>query len=237
MAALSVVMPAYDELPNLRLLLPAIWEAARPFTPEGLEIVVVVRHQTSASDDDELRRLGAVVVHRSPSDSFGDAMRSGIAAASPASDLVLTMDADGSHDPSRIPELLAQADHGDVVVASRYVPGGRSDNGIALRLMSRALNRAFSLVLGIDCRDVSTNFKLFHRRDLVDVSLTCQAFDVVEELLFQVARRHGSAFRVVEVPDHFRERLSGESQRRLGPFVVAYLVTLARLRRESGASG
>lgn len=237
MVALSVVMPAYDEIANLRVLIPAIWEAVGAEALSEVQIVTVVRRQTSPSDDAELRALGAVVVHRAPSDSFGDAMRSGIAAVSASSDLVLTMDADGSHDPRRIPAMVARAATADVVVASRYVEGGRSDNGLALRLMSRALNRAYSLVLGIDCRDVSTNFKLFHRHDLVDLTLTCEAFDVVEELLFQVARRHGSAFRVVEVPDHFRERLSGVSQRRLGPFIAAYLVTLARLRRQAGRPG
>ena len=59
-----------------------------------------------------------------------------------------------------IPRLLEHADGNDVVVASRYVPGGQTDNGVVLRVMSRSLNACFRLVLGIPCHDVSTNFKL-----------------------------------------------------------------------------
>lgn len=229
--SLTIVIPAYDELPNLRVLVPAIFDAVATTPFHLADLIVVLRRDAEEAEEAELRRLGAHPVRRGPSDTFGDAMRTGLAAASEQVELVLTMDADGSHDPLRIPLLLAEASAADVVVASRYVSGGSSDNSLVLRAMSRALNRAYSVVLGIDCRDVSTNFKLFHRRDLVGLTLTCSAFDIVEELLFEVARRHGSELRLIEVPDHFRERLSGESKRQLGPFVAAYLLTLLRLRR------
>lgn len=235
-SALWVVMPAFDELPNLRVLIPQLRRLADYPGIRSIDVAVVVRVRADAREDEELTGMGATVVHRHPSDSFGDAMRSGLAAVPDDADLVITMDADGSHDPARIPALLERATNADVVVASRYVHGGTSDNALVLRVMSRVLNRAYSFVLAIDCRDVSTNFKLFHRVDLEGLELRCAAFDVVEELLFQVASRHGTGLRIVEVPDHFRERASGVSRRRLGPFIVAYLVTLARLRKQSRRS-
>ncbi len=233
MTGVSIVIPAYDEVPNLRLLIPRIRGELDDLGVVGVEVIVAVRVDTPAADDEELRGLGATVVHRQPTDSFGDAIRSGLAAVSTSSTYVVTMDADGSHDPARLPDLLRVAESAHVVVASRYVRGGRSDNTLPLRVMSKALNRAYSTVLGIDCRDVSTNYKVFRREDVASVTLTCHAFDVVEELLFRVAQIHGPALRIVEVPDHFHERVAGETKRRLGPFVVAYLVTLARLRAES----
>ena len=140
------------------------------------------------------------------------------------------MDADGSHDPATIPRLLARADDADVIIASRYVDGGRSDNGAVLRGMSRSLNLAYSVVLGLKCRDLSTNFKLFHYADIRDVSLTCSNFDVVEELLFRVRQAKGPSLRILEIPDYFHERDEGETKRQLGPFVASYLLTLVRLR-------
>ncbi len=140
------------------------------------------------------------------------------------------MDADGSHDPATISRLVARADEADVVVASRYVAGGRSDNGLALRAMSRSLNLAYGLVLGLRCRDLSTSYKLFRYSDVSAVDLTCHNFDIVEELLFRVSRRVGPGFRIVEIPDYFHERDEGETKRQLGPFVASYLVTLMRLR-------
>jgi dolichol-phosphate mannosyltransferase len=71
---------------------------------------------------------------------------------------------------------------------------------------------------------------LYRRGDLAQIHLECRDFDVVEEILFRLKALHGEAFKVVEVPDHFRERKHGETKRRLGPFVVSYLGTLVRLR-------
>lgn len=229
MTRLAVVMPAYDELPNLRKILPSLMSA---LSIDGVDpvVLVAVRAETPESDLVELRALGAHPVRRAPTDSFGDAIRSGIAACAPDTDVVVFMDADGSHDPGTIPRLLASADDADVVIASRYVEGGRSDNGAMLRGMSRSLNLAYSVVLGLKCRDLSTNFKLFHYADIRDVTLTCSNFDVVEELLFRVRQAKGPSLRIVEIPDYFHERDEGETKRQLGPFVASYLLTLVRLR-------
>lgn len=228
MTSFSVVMPAFDELPNLRELIPAILAATES---SGLvEVIPVLRSGAPQSEEDELRNLGARPIRRGPSDTFGDAMRSGLAAVSADSEFVVTMDADGSHDPATIPSLLAVAPTSHVVVASRYVAGGSSDNSLPLRLMSRALNRTYGVVLGIHCHDVSTNFKVYRREDVSGLVLTCQAFDVVEELLFRVRQRHGSDFVLTEVPDRFHERRHGTTKRQLGPFIAAYVGTLARLR-------
>ena len=227
---MSIVIPALDEMANLRKVLPATRQALA--TRPGVQgtVHVAVGQSTSDADLAELAALGAVATRRGPSDSFGDAIRTGIASCAPDTDVVIFMDADGSHDPVSIPRLLDQADAADIVIASRYVQGGRSDNGLALRTMSRSLNLAYGLVLGIRCHDISTNYKLFHYADIRDVPLTCQNFDIVEELLFRVRQEKGPALRILEIPDYFRERDEGQTKRQLGPFVASYLVTLMRLR-------
>jgi dolichol-phosphate mannosyltransferase len=226
---LSVLTPAYDEMPNLRELLPSIQRSLAAVSGLSAEILVVVPGFTSDADRKEIAGLGGTPVVRGPSDSFGDAIRSGIAAIDPASDLVVIMDADGSHDPASIPRLLAEAAHAHVVVASRYTHGGTTDNSMALRFMSRSLNLAYRAILGINCRDVSTNFKLYRAEDLRAVTLTMSNFDIVEELMFRLKVIHGKQFLIKEIPDRFFERRHGVTKRRLGPFIVSYLKTLAYL--------
>lgn len=230
MTRLAVVMPAYDELPNLRKVLPAAVTVLATMTDVDSVIHVVVRQGCADGDWAEIVSLGAQPVRRGPTDSFGDAVRSGLAACAPDTDLVVFMDADGSHDPASIPRLVAVADQADIVIASRYVHGGGSDNSLVLRGMSRSLNLAYSLVLGLKARDLSTSFKLFHYADIKDVVLTCANFDVVEELLFRVRRAKGPGLHILEIPDFFRERDEGVTKRQLGPFVASYLITLVRLR-------
>lgn len=234
-AYVSLVSPAFEELENLRRLVPEIRGALDSLHLSGFEVVVVLPSHAGDDEKQEIEGLGARVVTREPTDSFGDALRTGFASVSPEADLVVTMDADGSHDPSSLPGLIsAMEDSTDVVIASRYTAGGQTDNPFLLKLMSRALNRAYGLILGIDCSDISTNFKVYRREDLQQLSLSCVDFDVVEEILFRIQQLHGTDFEVVEVPDHFYERQHGVTKRRLGPFTVSYLLTLVRLRRSSG---
>ena len=234
-AGVAVVMPALDELPNLRVLVPRILTNLSNATQGAYAVFVVVEAVPSTELIQEIRDLGATPVQRFPTNSFGDALRSGIAAVGDEFDYVIVMDADGSHRPETIPRLLAHAGNGDVVVASRYTHGGTTANGQVLKTMSRALNLGYRVVLGLKCNDVSTNFKLYRRADLQAIVLKCQAFDIVEEILFRIRKLHNNEFAIVEIPDHFAQRNYGTTKRRLGPFVVAYFVTLIRLRlsRES----
>lgn len=229
---LSIVIPAFDELPNLRELLPRIAAVTEQIS-EAVEVLVVVRAAPSDAEVAFIQQCGGRAIRRNPTDCFGDAIRSGIAALSDQSTLTVFMDADGSHAPETLPRLLAAARNGHVVIASRYAAGGSSENTMLLRAMSRALNLVYALVLGINCRDISTNFKLYQSKDLREVTLSCRDFDVVEELLFAVRSIHRKDFQVVEVPDRFHNRVHGVTKRRLGPFILSYIRTLLRLRLRS----
>lgn len=235
--ALCIVVPAYDELANLRKLVPEVWAAVEQLDGVDVTLLVVLRHEAAEAEVEELSALGATPIRRSPTDSFGDAIRTGLASCPTTTDLVLFMDADRSHDPATIPRMLDAAPDADIVVASRYVAGGRSDNTLVLRTMSRTLNIAYGVVLGIRCRDISTNFKLYRYEHVRGLVLTCTNFDIVEELLFRVRQRVGRDLRIHEVPDYFHERDEGETKRALGPFVVSYIGTLVRLRLTKGGSG
>ena len=230
---LSIVIPAYDELLNLRELVPEIKRVTQQLQNFSTEILIVLPSIAKPEEIQEIKNFGATVIMRQPTDSFGDALRSGFAAVSQSSEFVLVMDADYSHNPLAIPRLLAASSGAHVVVASRYTHGGTTANSLLLKIMSRLLNLAYSIVLGINCRDISTNYKLYRRSDLKNIVLNCKDFDIVEEILFKVKSIHGHSFVIREVPDHFSERKFGVTKRQLGPFIISYFRTLVRLKISS----
>lgn len=227
--ALSVVLPAYEEAANLRMLLPRLKKSLT-----GLKVsheILVVDTVEPRDDTAELcAQYGVQCLQRSPTNAFGDAYRTGIRATRGRH--VLFMDADGSHPPEFIPFLNQHASEHDTVIASRYVRGGRTENSPILELMSRVLNITYSVVLGIRCRDMSNSFKIYDGRRLRALDLRCDNFDIVEEIMVGLAHDGGS-LRIKEVPFTFKQRAKGESKRNLFAFVLSYLFTLMRLRFRS----
>jgi dolichol-phosphate mannosyltransferase len=226
--AYSVVLPAYLEEENLRFLLPRL-AATMDEVRAPYEIIVV--DTTSPLDNTEkvCREWGARYVPRQPANSFGDAVRSGIAAA--AGERIIFMDADGSHSPEFIGRLIEADSSGtyDVVIASRYVKGGLTDNSLTLVLMSRLLNWTYSLVLGLRCKDVSNSFKMYRGPQLKALQLTSGNFDIVEEILFKLNREQ-RGLKICEIPYSFKQRAFGKTKRNLVQFVFTYLTTIIRLR-------
>lgn len=223
---ISVVLPAYREAANLRLLLPRL-RAALATLPGRSEIVVVDTNQPMDDTEAVCAAEGAVYVRRAPTNVYGDAVRTGIATAQGT--YVVFMDADGSHPPEFLPELVGAAGDADVVIASRYVAGGGSDNSMSLRLMSIALNKAFALALGLPVRDGSNSFRLYRGELLRAVRPVSSNFDVVQELLYVLNKRH-ARLRIREIPFHFRTRIHGETKREMVKFLMGYAATVVRLR-------
>lgn len=223
---LSVVLPSYQEGENLKLLLPGLKRAAAAVTPD-YEIVIVDTRQPKDDTPAVCREHGVRYVPRSGGDAFGDAVRTGIAAA--RGEWTIFMDADGSHAPEMIPSLTRHAEEFDVVIASRYVRGGKTENGWALVLMSRFLNIVYGAVLNLNCRDVSNSFKLYRTAHLQALTLRCDNFDIVEEILVKIQRLLKTV-RIKEVPFTFERRKAGRTKRNLALFVMTYAYTLARLR-------
>jgi dolichol-phosphate mannosyltransferase len=224
---LSVVMPAYLEAENLRLLLPRLKSVLDKANLAGYEILVV----DTASPLDETRavcqEMSTRYIARSPGNDFGDAVRTGIREAKGS--WILCLDSDGSHPPEFAPQLLAQRQKADIVIASRYVAGGYTENSLPLVMMSRILNWTYGLVLNLKCKDVSNSFKLYRASLLKELTLICANFDIIEEILFKILRYHPET-RIVEVPFTFKKRMFGETKRNLVLFIATYLFTMIKLR-------
>lgn len=222
---LSVVIPAYLEEENLRVVLPRLREVLRG-SGRTCEVLVVDVQRPADNTRAVCEANGVEHCPREGGDGYADAVRTGIARA--RGRWILFMDADGSHAPEFIPRLLEHAESHDVVVASRYVEGGATENPPLLIWMSRALNVVYRRVLRIPCRDVSNSFKLYRADRLKPLSLACAHFDVIEEILVKMALAP-EGVRIKEVPFVFKARMFGVTKRDLLTFMLSFLVTLGRL--------
>ena len=223
---LSVVLPAFKEEDNLRLLLPRLHKTLTPLV--GNYEIIVVDAVSPVDNTREVCTLNNVeYVSRENSNSFGDAVRSGIRKAK--GKYVIFMDADGSHPPEFIARLYEYSERFDIVIASRYVDGGWTENSKLLTLMSRVLNITYSLVLNLDCKDVSNSYRLYRGDLLRSGHYSSHNFDIVEEILFKLNRSRGN-LKIKEVPFLFKKRMFGKTKRNLVAFMATYLFTLLKLR-------
>lgn len=218
---LAVVIPALNERENLELLLPALRETLQALGV-SYEIVVVDGGSLDGTREAADRR-GARVVGQQDR-GYGRALLSGFAAT--AAPYIVTMDADLSHRPVFLEEFWKHRNQAEVLIASRYVPGGRADMGAFRRLMSHILNRTYRRVLSLEIRDLSSGFRMYRRETLAGLTLLARDFDVLEEILIRV---HAQGWRIREVPFHYMARGSGRSHARLLAFGWAFLKTLVRM--------
>lgn len=223
---LTVVMPAYKEAENLSLLLPRIISSLNKLSIT-YEIIVVDTVEPMDSTKSICEKFLVTYFPRHPDNSFGSAVRSGIEKSSGES--ILFMDSDGSHTPEFIPTMYEKSKIYDIVIASRYVESGKTDNPLHLIIMSRLLNVTFSLILGLPCKDVSNSFKIYKSRDIKNLNLRCNNFDVVEELLYK-AYKGRVGVNIVEIPFFFKKRIFGETKRNLILFMLTYFYTIVKLK-------
>ena len=128
--------------------------------------------------------------------------------------LVVEMDADFSHDPRHLPELVAAIDAGaDLAVGSRYVEGGGTRNwGLGRRLISRAGGRYARTVLGVDVRDMTAGFVCYRREALERIDLDAISSNGYSFQIEMKYRAHRAGLRIVEVPIVFEDRRVGQSK-------------------------
>jgi dolichol-phosphate mannosyltransferase len=217
MAGAWLILPTYNEAENLepvvRASLPRLAEAA----PEH-HLLVVDDGSPDGTGQIAYRLAaelpGVEVLHRTAKEGLGRAYLAGFQhAIARDAELLIEMDADFSHDPADLPRLIHAADDADLVIGSRYVPGGGVENWPLYR---RALSRGGSLyarvILGVPIHDLTGGFKCFHRRTLEGIDYLhthAEGYGFQIELTY---RAYKQGFRVKEIPIVFREREHGTSK-------------------------
>jgi dolichol-phosphate mannosyltransferase len=209
-----IVLPTYNERDNLGPLLRAVRTAS-----EAIDVLVVDDASpdgTAAAARELGVELGGIrVVLRASKEGLGSAYRAGFARAlADGYDVVISMDADLSHDPAVIPTMLAEVDAGaDVVVGSRYVDGGRTaDWPLHRRLLSRWGNAYTRRVLALPTRDCTSGYRAYRAETLAAIdpaTTSAEGYAFLTELL---RRSVALGVHIVEVPIVFRDRTRGTSK-------------------------
>jgi dolichol-phosphate mannosyltransferase len=216
MPAITIVIPTFNEAQNLPILAAELWS----LPIENLRILVVDDASPDGTgqiaDDLSKRHPGRLrVVHREGKFGLGSAYLTGFRVAMDAgADIVGQMDADFSHSPSFLPDLLDAVEQADVALGSRYVEGGEIDErwGIGRLILSSFGNFYARTILGLHVRDATGGFRLWRRETLVGMPLErIQSNGYVFQVeLTYIAERLG--YKLVERPIYFEERRLGQSK-------------------------
>ncbi len=223
-----MVIPTYNEALNLPQIIARL-RAAQP------EVDVLVVDDSSPDGTGELADRIAetdpqvTVLHRRTKEGLGAAYLHGFRVALAAGyDVVGEMDADGSHQPEELHRLLAALPYADLVIGSRWAPGGSIVNWPRRReLLSRGGNFYTRTLLGIPVRDATAGYRLFRRTTLEAIQLDAVVslgYVFQAELAYRTLRE---GLRIVEVPIEFVERVRGDSK--MSPHVA--IESLKRITR------
>jgi dolichol-phosphate mannosyltransferase len=213
-----LVLPTYNERENIEPFLRSV----RAQVPE-LDIIVVddnspdgtgkLAYEIAVQDRSGPGRT--MVEHRYGKEGLGSAYRHGFAAALAGGyEAIVSMDADFSHDPAVLPAMLSLlAGNVDLVIGSRYVPGGATANWPARRrLLSRWGNRYTGLMLGLPVRDCTAGYRAYRASKLAEIdpgATRAEGYAFLTELLARLVRAGAT---VVETPIVFRDRAAGTSK-------------------------
>ena len=207
----TVCLPTYNESENLEPIVRALGE-------QGVSVLVIDDNSPDGTGElaDRLAgELGYVsVLHRPRKEGLGPAYLAGFRRAlADGAELILEMDCDFSHSPGDVARLVAAATDADLVLGSRYVPGGSIGNWGLVRLIVSAGGSLYArLLLGVGVRDLTGGFKCYRREVLEAIDLDAihskgYAFQI--ETTYRALRK---GFRVVEVPITFVDREQGHSK-------------------------
>jgi dolichol-phosphate mannosyltransferase len=235
-----VVVPTYNERENLPVLVAQLMQQS------NVSVLVV--------DDQSPDETGAVadalareypgrieVMHRTGARGLGRSYIDGILTmlARPVQvDVICQMDADLSHDPRHLPALIAATERADIVIGSRYVPGGDIVNWPKRRrMLSRFANSYIRLVTRLRARDCTSGFRCWRREALAAIQLatfTSEGYSFLVEMLYAAS---AARLRFAEVPITFVERRLGESKLTRAVLVESVITPWRLIASKRPASG
>jgi dolichol-phosphate mannosyltransferase len=214
----TVVVPARNDARNLAQLLPALRHALR-----SLEI----NHELMVVDGGSVDDTEAVVdqhdalLVRQALPGYGGALRTGLERA--VGEYVLTLDPDGSHDPTFLRRIWEARSRADITIASRYVAGGSARMPRSRQALSRLLNLAFRRGLSLPYADLSSGYRLYRRAALASLGLEGTDFNILAEVLIRAV---AAGYTVQEVPFDYRAPGGHSHPARLA---ASYLKTFAAM--------
>jgi dolichol-phosphate mannosyltransferase len=210
----SVIVPTYNEKENIESLVTQLLAL-----PTRVHIIVVDDNSPDGTGEiaDRLAVENAgrmSVIHRPGKLGLGTAYIAGFKEAlADEADLVCSMDADFSHNPRYVPDIVDKINQGyDLVIGSRYVQGGGSTQTLDRKVFSWGANTITRLLLGLHAHDTTAGFRCYRRQALESLdldSIKSSGYSFLFEMLFRVEQR---GWKVGEVPIIFQDRRLGASK-------------------------
>lgn len=220
-----IIVPTYNEIESLESMMTRVRKAV----PDA-DVLIVDDSSPDGTGElaDRLASTDAriTVLHRAAKEGLGRAYLAGFARAiTDGYRYAVEIDADGSHDPAELPAMLeAAADGADLVIGSRWVPGGAVRNWPWMRqLISRGGNGYARLVLRSRIRDITAGYRVYRVSALKDIDpngVSSQGYCFQVELAWRLER---AGHHIVEHPITFVERVTGQSKMHIGIVVEALL--------------
>lgn len=217
---LSIIILARNEADNLELLIPRIKSTMEPLS---LNYEILILDGNSSDNTVELcRSFGCrVVLQKEP--AYGNAFRQAFKEL--RGRYAINIDADCSHNPGYIVDLWSKRGNSQLVIASRYIKGGKASMPISRKVLSIILNRIYSFILSLPYKDLSSSFRLYQVesvRGLID-DVKAKDFNILLEVLIKL---HCNGYYISEIPFFYQPRHYGSSSVKLFKFCLSYLKTL-----------
>ena len=223
-----VIIPTYNEAQNIEALLQSIMDLKLPNllalvvddnSPDGTGPIA----DQMAKDNPNIK-----VLHRFQNRGRGSAGIEGFKQAlTKGADYIVEMDADFSHHPKYIPDLLKFAPQYDIVIGSRYVTGGQdADRGIIRQIITFLARQYIRLILEVKVKDPTSGFRCFKRQVLVDINLDrliSTGPSIVSEILYKAKQK---GFSTHEIPIVFEDRKKGSTKLNLMTLIKTLFMVL-----------
>jgi len=237
MPRVSVVIPTINESGTIEELIEALQEHREIY---DLKIIIVDDGSTDGTIEAiqqlNQRHGNITLIQRGRKLGFGTAITDGLKTAltqNPKPDLIATMDADLSHDPQQIPQLIQQCTRDNLVIGSRYTQGGEIQGwGPYRKTVSGGANLLARVFANIPAKDCTSGYRCYGA-DLVQAilpGLESSGYDIQIEILSEAARR---GFDIKETPIRFQDRTTGESKLKTGQ-VLEFAKKIYKIFRKSG---
>jgi dolichol-phosphate mannosyltransferase len=222
---ISVIIPTLNEKENLIQLIPNL-HLILAHLVESKEYEIILVDGGSTDGIAELPEQLNVRLIEQESPGYGGALKTGFEQA--YGEWIFTLDADLSHDPGFFYSLWEKRNDAEIIIASRYIPGGKATMPITRIILSRILNLIFSHGLSLQVKDMSSGFRLYRKTALtkIKLQLVSRNFDILEEILI---RMYAEGWRIREIPFHYLPRYSGRTHAKLIKFGLAFIRTFYRM--------
>ena len=216
--SLSIIIPVKNEGRNIKPLLQQLRQTVDELNVD-YEVIVI----DGISSDDTIyqaQKLADKIIVQKKF-GYGNALQECFAIAE--GDYILTMDGDLSHPPRFIKQMYGERKTAELVIASRYTPGGEAKMPYGRKLLSIILNKTFSILLSLPIRDISSGFRLYKADLLRKVNIEREDFSILEEIAILFWNQ---GYRIKEIPFTYIPRIHGRSKAKLFAFGKSYLKTI-----------